>query len=444
MYNSIKKLLKSIDNVCDTDIEYIKNEIEKENFLPKQLTFKNGVIPNQIHASELKAILKNAEKYLPFLNEKDESGYTVSERILMLFSFQIPYYVGPVSSNSNGWVKRLEPGQVLPWNIDKKIDLKETSEQFIQRMVRNCTYIAGEKVLPKASLLYENFKVLNEINNLSINGERIAVALKQDLYNTLFLKGKRVTRKQIFNYFHSRGLVEEDSQISGIDIAVNNSLSTYGKFLPLFGEHLKEDKYKKMVDDIVFWCTVYGDSRKFLREQLEEKYSDVLDENQIKRITGMKFKDWGNLSKEFLELLGCCKSTGEMIPLIRAMWETNYNLMELLHSEEFTYSEELEEKQGKIEKVLSEYTIDDLNEEYFSAPVKRMVWQTLLIIKEIEKIMKCPPTRIFVKMMKKVITDVNHQEKTSCLHFIKRFRVKIKSGRKRCLLELRITIKTVH
>ena len=76
--------------------------------------------------------------------------------------------------------------------------------------------------------------------------------------------------------------------------------------MPLFGEHLKEDKYKKMVDDIVFWCTVYGDSRKFLREQLEEKYSDVLDENQIKRITGMKFKDWGNLSKEFLELSGCC------------------------------------------------------------------------------------------------------------------------------------------
>ena len=42
-----------------------------------------------------------------------------------------------------------------------------------------------------------------------------------------------------------------------------------------------------------------------------------------------------------------------------------------------------------------------MNEEYFSAPVKRMVWQTLLIIKEIEKIMKCPPTRIFVEMTRK-------------------------------------------
>ena len=37
-----------------------------------------------------------------------------------------------------------------------------------------------------------------------------------------------------------------------------------------------------MVDDIVFWCTVYGDSKEILKgEQLEEKYSDVLDENQI-------------------------------------------------------------------------------------------------------------------------------------------------------------------
>ena len=61
--------------------------------MPKQLTASNGVIPNQLHVSELKAILTNAEKYLSFLLDKDESGLTVSERIVELFRFHIPYYI---------------------------------------------------------------------------------------------------------------------------------------------------------------------------------------------------------------------------------------------------------------------------------------------------------------------------------------------------------------
>ena len=56
---------------------------------------QNGVIPNQIHEKEMKKSLSNAENYLPFLKEKDEKNQTVSERILMLFTFRIPYYVGP-------------------------------------------------------------------------------------------------------------------------------------------------------------------------------------------------------------------------------------------------------------------------------------------------------------------------------------------------------------
>ena len=55
----------------------------------------------------------------------------------------------------------------------------------------------GKQVLPKASLEYESFRVLNEINNLRIDGERIPVTLKQDIYTDLFQKGKKVTKKQL-------------------------------------------------------------------------------------------------------------------------------------------------------------------------------------------------------------------------------------------------------
>ncbi len=398
LYKSIKQLLKEMP-VDDADVIYVAQELEKEKFLPKQLTSENGVIPNQAHEREMRKILYNAEKYLPFLQERDESGLTVSERIIALFTFQIPYYIGPTSDNSKtGWVVRKESGQVLPWNVTNKIDEMATSEKFISRMVRKCSYISGERVLPKASLEYESYSVLNEINNIAIDGERIPVELKQDIYNDLFKKGKKVTRKALVEYLRSRGKISDEAQISGIDIAINNSLSTYGKFKAVFGEKIDEDSCKHMVEKIVFWCTVYGDSKKFLKEQLKKEYDNVLTEEQIKRILGFKFKDWGRLSKELLELPGCDKTIGECVPLIRMMWETNLNLMELLNSPQHTYRESLAERQNIALKSLTEMQPEDLDEFYFSAPVKRMVWQTLLIIKELESVLGESPKRVFVEM----------------------------------------------
>jgi CRISPR-associated endonuclease Csn1 len=367
------------------------------------LTASNGIIPNQVHTREMAKILQNAENYLPFLNEKDESGLTVSQRILKLFTFQIPYYVGPVSPKSeqnggNGWVVRKADGKVLPWNIDEKIDLKATSERFIERLIRNCTYISDEKVLPKASLEYEAFCVLNEINNLKIDGEKIPVELKQEIYRRLFQRGKKVTKKQLVNFLSCKGILKEEAQLSGIDNEINNSLSTYGKFKAIFGEKLEEDECRHMVEDIVRWCTIYGDSKSFLKEQLEERYADKISSENMKRIFGFKFKDWGRLSKEFLELSACDKSTGERVSLIRTMWDTNYNLMELLHSEKYTFDEALKEKQKKGIRLLQEMEPEDLDELYFSAPVKRMIWQTILIIREIEKVLGSSPKRLFIEM----------------------------------------------
>lgn len=405
LYKKIKKLLNNAD-MNDESVIAVLNSIDTETFLPKQLTASNGVIPNQVHYKEMKKILSNAEKYIPFLKEVDENNLTVSERILQLYKFQIPYYVGPVSDKSkrdggNGWVIRKEQGKVLPWNMNEKIDLKATSEAFISRMVRRCTYINGKQVLPKASLEYESFRVLNEINNLKINGERISVKLKQEIYTDLFQKGKRVTKKQLCLYLATKGAIESSEQVTGIDININNSLATYGKFKAIFGDDIKLDSVQSMIEDIVFWCTVYGDSKKFLLEQIEEKYKDELSYDQIKRIIGFKFKDWGNLSKEFFELKGTDKATGEEISIIRALWENNLNLMELINSPDFNFKERLNEYRASSEKTLSDFEVEDLDEYYFSAPVRRMIWQTTLIIKELVKALGSEPDRIFIEMTRK-------------------------------------------
>ena len=130
-----KKIKEDIKDFAETaEKNYVLEEIGKENFLPKQLTASNGVIPNQIHKKELKKILENAENYLPFLREKDESNLTVSERIVKMFEFQIPYYIGPISPIVNGdmkysknvWSVRKEAGKVYPWNFEQKIDTEES------------------------------------------------------------------------------------------------------------------------------------------------------------------------------------------------------------------------------------------------------------------------------------------------------------------------------
>lgn len=410
-YAYVKKLIK--DYPDSEEKAYILTEIEKENFMPKQLTSSNGVIPNQLHARELKAILKNAEHHLDFLKVKDASGLTVSERIQQLFSFTIPYYIGPVSENigkkdyqGTGWAVRKASGRVLPWNIKEKIDIEETRKGFVERLIRSCTYMNNEKVLPKSSLLYERFCVLNEINNIRVNGEKPDVKIKQAIYKELFEKGKKVRRKDIEKLLISEGILSQDNTaaLSGIDIEINSSLSSWGKLKAVFGEHLKEDKYRNIAEDIIYLCTIYGDDKPELKRLLTEKYASelhpdrkVLNSKDIGRIAGGKFSDWGRFSAKFLMLEGINKETGEVMPLIRALWETNDNLMELL-SDRYTYIDELKEVQNRINRSLSEVTIEDLDEMYFSAPVKRMVWQTFKVIREIEKVMGAAPDRIFVEM----------------------------------------------
>ncbi len=401
LYKKIRTLLNKADE-NDSEVKEILSDIEKGTFLPKQLTSNNGVIPNQAHKKELVKILENAEQYLSFLREKDESGLTVSQRIVSLFSFHMPYYIGTVApQKTDKWAIRRENGPVYPWNLEQKIDIEKTSEEFIRNLIRECTYMTGKKVMPKSSLLYEKYCVLNEINNIKIRNEAIDVSLKQEIFTELYERGKKVTPKQLLEFIRTKDHTVTDSDISGLDMKndINNYLSSYGKFAEVFGaDNMKRDSYKKLAEQIIFDGTIYGDDKKRFREILNKKYADKLDPDQRKRISGFKFKDWAQFSREFLEMEGCDIRTGEVCSLLQTMWETNKNMMELIYSNEYTFREVLEEQKKSINKSLCEFTAEDLDDYYFSAPVKRMIWQTLQVIKEVKSVKGSAPDTIFVEM----------------------------------------------
>ena len=383
-------------------------KIEKiEDLLPLQRSKANGVVPNQINRAELVKILDNAEIYMPFLKEKDSEGISNRNKIIGIFDFRIPYFVGPLSDRhkeqgSHNWMVRKEGknGKIYPWNIEDIVDYEKSNEAFIERMTNKCTYLIGEDVLPKNSLLYSRYMVLNELNNLKVKGNKINEETKQNIFKDIFQNKLKVTGKAVLEYLRRELPELQKEDLSGFDNDFNTSLKSYMDFKKqIFGEEIDKKEIQNMVEDIIRWITIYGDDSKMIRNVIEKEYPDRLTDEQLKKVCRLRYSGWGNFSKKFLKgVEGTDKETGETFNLIEAMWQTNNNLMQLL-SGKFTFTEEIEKENGKvtedIEKVSYEKLVDEM---YVSPATKRAIWQTVQISEEIKKVMDCPPAKIFVEM----------------------------------------------
>ncbi|MBQ3437161.1 MAG: type II CRISPR RNA-guided endonuclease Cas9, partial [Fusobacterium sp.] len=414
-----KNLSKIIEKLKIEENEKVKYErilsrISLSLAVPKQVTKDNGVLPSQIHKYELVSILENMKEYFPFLT-KVEDGYSVIKKIEKIFSFRIPYYVGPLNStHDKAWIVKKSDTKIYPWNFEEVVNLEESAEKFIQNLINKCTYLSREDVIPKSSLLYSKFSVLNELNNLKINGEKISVILKQKIYRDLFENEKKVTIKKLKNYLKSENCI--DIEISGIDGYSKNSLSSYIDFKNILGEKIKNDSAIKMVEDCIKWITLYSGEKKLLIKKITDIYGEYLTKDEIKRIASLKYKDWGRLSSKFLQgIQSYSLETGEIKNIIQMLWETNENLMELLSSK-YTFRDEIEKENNLGETInYSEFSFENmLKDEYFSAPVKRMIWQSLLIVNEIKKITKKAPTKIFIEMARQEDERKDSRKTTLC------------------------------
>ncbi|WP_461812860.1 type II CRISPR RNA-guided endonuclease Cas9, partial [Faecalimonas sp.] len=383
-YDFLKKtVLKRLENVEESI--YLKEELEKGTFLPKQVNKDNGVIPYQIHQYELEKIIENLSDKMSILREK-------GEKIKQLFTFRVPYYVGPLNGEKFSWVVKRNDQKIYPWNFSEVIDIEESAEKFIRRMTNKCTYLYGEDVMPKDSLLYSKFMVLNELNNLRLNGEKISTELKQKIYKEVFCRYRKVTQKKLKKYLCIEGIASKEVEISGIDGEFKSSLTAYHDFKEkLTGVELSQQDKENIILDIV----LFGDDKKLLKKRIEKKFPH-LTETQKKSICSLSYKGWGRLSKKFLEEIEApAPETGEAWNLITALWETNDNLMELL-SKKYLFGEAIEAFNGKNEKTKLNYkTVEEL---CVSPAVKRQIWQTLRVVKEIEKVMGGKPQRVFVEM----------------------------------------------
>ena len=415
-YEDFKKfLVKELVKLEESSVkaEIIK-DLELEQFLPLQRTKDNSVVPYQIHKEELVKILDNVSKYHNFLDEKDESGYSIREKVIQLLEFRIPYYVGPLNSSKKAkeggfaWSVRnkgYEDTPVTPWNYSKVIDESASAEKFITNLTNKCTYLKGEDVLPKSSLLYSEFALLNELNALKYDGNRISLEARNTIIEKLFKQqGKKVTKTSIKNLLKVEGYIDGKGEISGIDITVKNDLKSYRDFKKILGNKFNSEH----VENIILWITLYGESRKLIKAKIESVYGDVYSKEEITKMSRLVYKDWGRFSRKLLTDLVSKKvyneETGECLNIIGAMRQNNILFMELL-ADRFDYSQQIVEFNKELQEDVTEITPEILDDLYVSPAVKRSIWQTVRIVEELKKIIGCAPTKIFVE------TTRSNQEK---------------------------------
>lgn len=317
--------------------------IDTERFLIPQRTKDNSVIPYQLMKKELEGILAKAEEVFPFLKEKGEKDLTVSERILAIAFWRIPYWAGPLGvntdakaeANNHSWAVHKEPGAVRPWNFEEKIDVEKTAEEFIRMQTGKCTYLPEEDVLPMQSILYSKYMVLNELNKVKVADEFLPTERKQAVFNELFLERDRVSLSAFVKFLNSKkGWYESTvtaSMVKGLakDDVFMQSMKSYR----FFRKYIEGGQLGiSDADTIIGWLTVFPKGTDMAERRIRRAYGKNLSDDDIARICRFSCSGWGRLSRKLLEEVKMVlpEFPGKEMSVMEVLWETGHNLMEIL------------------------------------------------------------------------------------------------------------------
>lgn len=406
----IKKIDDTISNIEITNynlsnkyITKIKPKIENGTYMPRITSTENGKYPYQLNEDELIKIIENQGKHYPFLLNKTEDN---TYRLVKLLEFRIPYFVGPLVSSEQSkfaWMERnIQNEKITPYNFDKIVNKELTAEKFIKRMIEHCTYLLNEPALPNNSISYNNFKVLNELKQIRINGELLEINLQHKIIEELFKKTTgTITEKKLKDYLLSNNeypMHGSELNITGYsaDGAFANNMQSYIDF---FGENgiFKDTKYNEEdAENIIEWITIFDD-KDILEQKVRNNYPE-LNNTKIKTILNKKYKGWGRLSLKLLNTKYYTKqSSNTKKSILDLMYEEKENFMQILNNEKYGFDKminELNNQENNIEK-LSYKVVEPLAT---SPANKRGIYQALKIVEELVNYIGHEPENIIIEM----------------------------------------------
>lgn len=411
---NIESLHKYLKNILESEAEFqdanyetskkaILDKIADGSFLVKLRNKANASIPNSLLVKELKKILETNATKFEFLKQKNETGLTNAEKIIKIMQFRVPYFVGPVTTKNNSknvWATiKNNSLTYTPWNLDKIVDFDQSENDFIRRMTNKCTYFKNEDVLPKNSVIFCKYKVLNELNKITVNGVALNdgkedVDLKRRIFDELFMTKSKVTVLDIKKLLVRSGKYGTEPrmiEIGGIDKDFKSNFAPYITLKNILGDKVND---VTLTEEIIKLLTIMQDKKR-VTEKLKKEFPFLTDD-ELRKIRALNYSGFGTLSKKILnDVRFVDKSTGEVFCGVNdALWHTNQNLQQILHNEKYTLKEEIE----TIEKQFGEEIEYEAVENCYCSPsVKRGIWQSVLVIKELKKHLGEYPQKIFVE-----------------------------------------------
>lgn len=399
----IKKYVNT-DNFIITDEDFLKR-LENNEVLPRITSKENGKYPYQLNKDELVSIIEHQGKHYPFLLNKTDDGIY---KLVRLLEFKIPYFVGPLVSkdmSENAWMLRKDGKQgvhITPYNFKEVVNLDKTAEIFIKRMISHCTYLLDEEALPNNSILYSEFKVLNELKQIKVNGEHLTQDEQHKIIEELFMKTSGSISENKFEKFLINKLdygFYEDVKITGYsaDGKFANNMQSYVDF---FGEDgiFKDTSYNTNdAEKIIEWITIFDD-KDILKRKVENEYPELKKNNQVKNILNKKYSGWGRLSRKLLlDLRVLDKETDIPKSIMDLMYETDENFMQIINNDKYNF-QKLIAKENKIENTSNDLSYDVVENLATSPATKRGIYQALKVVKEITTYMGYEPKNIMVEM----------------------------------------------
>lgn len=402
------ELKKNIQEISDKNINLrnkctkILEKIENDEFLPRITDKENGKYPYQLNKSELISIIENQGKYYPFLLEKVQNTY----KLVKLLEFKIPYYVGPLVSNDKSqfaWMERKTDNvSITPYNFDDVIDKEKTAEMFIKRMISHCSYLLSEYALPNNSILYSRYKVMNELKQIKVNGDKLTLEQQSKIINELFLNTNgTITDSKFKKYLYSNSefrMYGTDINVTGYsaDNKFANNMQSYYDFFGMNGVFCGTNYNEDDAEQIIEWITIFED-KDILESKIRKEYPD-LDEEKIKILVTKKYSGWGNLSKKLLTTAYYSdKKTGIKKSILNLMEETSENFMQIINNDEYKFQNMI--KENNLIEDDKKLNYKTMVEELATSPAnKKGIWQSLKVVKEIIDYMGYEPEYIVIEM----------------------------------------------
>lgn len=401
-------------------------------FLPLQRISENSEISNQQQVSELKAILENQGKYYASIREN-------ANKIITLATFRVPYYVGPLRQNENSpfipWVEyKGEKEPITPWNLEEKIDLAATAENWIGQVTNNCTFLLGEKVLPKHSLIYEEYMILNELNTMfveyvdpkdlpgkqeqmSIFGknaspkekkqehpgpkhrEAIPSRIRKRMIRELFVKQKKVSVPYVTKWLQEqeyRGM-QELRLIHGNGEPVqrfNTRLTAWADMERILKRPVNPGN-ESALEKIIKWSTLYTDRGIYVKRLRGEITG--FTEDEMRQFEGLRYSGWGRFSEKLLTDSRLCMLEGKQLSVLDLMRRRHVDFMSIYHKNAYQLKNNIDRENREEDE---DICLEDIQAMSCSAATKRGLWNAVRVLREITDYMGEKPKHIFIRNMR--------------------------------------------